>query len=60
MNFAWVKKLIRSEFDISFKKKEEKYMVYKDENSGDGFSAWLYSNSFKGSKFNSLLMTSLI
>jgi hypothetical protein len=46
-------KLIRSEFDISFKKKEEKYMVYKDENSGDGFSAWLYSNSFTGSKFNS-------
>jgi|TARA_B100000768_G_scaffold164493_1_gene166405 hypothetical protein len=46
-------KLIRSEFDISFKKKEEKYMVYKDENCGDGSSAWLYSNSFTGSKFNS-------
>ena len=46
-------KLIRSEFDISFKKKEEKYMVYKDEKCGDGSSAWLYSNSFTGSKFNS-------
>ena len=45
-------KLIRSEFDISFKKKEQKYMVYKDENSRDGFSAWLYSNSFTGFKFN--------
>lgn len=51
MNFSLGLDLVRSDFDISFKKNNQKYMVYR---SGDGQeeSFWLFSNSFTEPKLN--------
>ena len=51
MNFSLGLDLVRSDFDISFKKNNQKYMVYRN---GDGQeeSFWLFSNSFTEPKLN--------
>ena len=46
INYKLGLKLLRSSFDISFKKGVEKYMVYKNAFNQKSVNYWLYSNSF--------------
>ena len=45
-------KLARSNYDISFKKSEEKYLVYSTDDTLEGRLIILYSNSYMGSSLN--------
>ena len=51
INFSLGLDLARSDFDISFKKNDERYMVYRN-SDGQEESFWLFPNSFKKSKLN--------
>ena len=45
-------KLVRTDYDISFKQTEEKYMVYSTDPSSEGPLIFLYSNSYIKSSIN--------
>ena len=43
----------RAKSDLSFKKSDAHFMVYKHEDNDGAYNMWLYSNSFKKESFNS-------